>query len=157
LILVASWEPNIYPSHALTFLDRYLMYGKVSNPALMPPTSDALKYHIHRAHLQASTWLNAATQHYIPMPSTEHGWTRDQDEVLTAITMTLPAMPKACKELVFCNCKTGCRTDRCQCRSLMYPCTMNCNCCNSNVVCMNVNAFDGWQCIKVQHIISEQN
>jgi hypothetical protein len=35
---------------------RDLMFGKSKSPESLPPTSDALKLHIERAHFQASVW-----------------------------------------------------------------------------------------------------
>ena len=38
---------------------RDLMFGKSKSPESLPPTSDALKLHIERAHFQASVWKQA--------------------------------------------------------------------------------------------------
>jgi hypothetical protein len=38
---------------------RDLMFVKSKSPESLPPTSDALKLHIERAHFQASVWKQA--------------------------------------------------------------------------------------------------
>ena len=56
---------------------RDLMFGKSKSSESLPPTSDALKLHIERAHFQASVWKQAnVVKPVLPSPVTM-GWSLD--------------------------------------------------------------------------------
>ena len=47
------------------------MFGKSKSPESLPPTSEALKLHIERAHVQASVWKQAnGVKPVLPSPVT---------------------------------------------------------------------------------------
>ena len=74
----------------------------------MPPTSDALRFHL-RAFYQFIVWRSAAiTEPDIPSP-TDHGagWFLKDGELLT-LTMSNDATPKANVENILCQCNSGC-------------------------------------------------
>jgi hypothetical protein len=52
------------------------------SPESLPPTSDALKLHIERAHFQASVWKQAnVVKPVLPSPVTM-GWSLDGDRLI---------------------------------------------------------------------------
>ena len=112
---------------------RSKMFVSAKKPDNLPPTSDALKFHIQRAHHQALVWHQACVVNMnIPDP-TQLGWNLI-DGVYKPILLSLPAVPDQCLELLSCNCKTGCRTMRCGCRRNKLNCTQFCKCIVNNCV-----------------------
>lgn len=102
----------------------------------LPPTSDALRFHIQRVHYQASVWRQAHCTHpNLPEPTT-HGW-KLMDGQLVPILMSLPAVPESCLEVVSCSCTTGCQNLRCKCRKSKLMCTGACKCAQTPDSCMN--------------------
>ena len=106
---------------------RFVLFSKANSPEVLPPTSDALKFHILRAHYQALIWKMA----YIPNPTIpapdQYGWKREQNSV-TPILMSRNAIPQECLELVSCQCQKGCQTMQCKCRKARLQCTGACKC-----------------------------
>ena len=93
----------------------------------LPPTSDAAKFHIRRAHYQASIWNQANS----PIPAlplvTDMGWVR-VDGQLVPFLLSLPPIPKACSEIMSCGCTKGCLSKLCSCRKMSLPCIETCKC-----------------------------
>ena len=106
---------KLYGQNVLTVdKARMEMYHSCNRPEMLPPTSDALKHHIKRAHYQSLVWKqsNVATPE---LPSaTESGW-REQNQKLLPVLMTKSVIPRACTEMIQCSCKKGCRSMRCKC------------------------------------------
>jgi hypothetical protein len=103
------------------------MFGKSKSPESLPPTSDALKLHIERAHFQANMWKQAkVVKPVLPSPVTM-GWSLDGDRLISLL-MTLDPIPQACLEMISCQCSTGCITLRCSCKEAKLPCTNLCKC-----------------------------
>ena len=67
---------------------RCVLFKKTTSPDVLPPTSDALKYHILRAHYQALIWNLA----YHPTPNIpelyQYGW-KKKEKSLTPKWTTL--------------------------------------------------------------------
>ena len=100
----------------------------------LPPTLDALKQHVLRAHIQASVWGQAdiAQQEFIdPLLN---GYYRDKDEMLKPVTTNSLPAPEAIIEMVRCQCKKDCSSRRCSCKSNDLTCTELCLC---NTDCQN--------------------
>lgn len=116
---------------------RFLLFAKAGTPDKLPPTSDALKYHIMRAHYQAMVWRQAhCPRQILPKPE-ESGW-KLKDDKLVPVLMTLDPIPKACVEMLSCQCTTGCATLRCKCRKAKIVCSGFCSCGKSgNDLCLN--------------------
>jgi hypothetical protein len=57
------------------------MFGKSKSPESLPPTSDALKLHIERAHFQANVWKQANVVKPV-LPSVTMGWSLDGDRLI---------------------------------------------------------------------------
>jgi len=72
----------------------------------LPPTKDALRYHILRAHYQAMIWHKACQPRPTIPPPERYGWRRESDELIPIITTLKPA-PVEVMELVRCGCGVG--------------------------------------------------
>lgn len=121
------------PNAATTDDARVILLKKAVRPELLPPTSDALKYHIERAHYQATVWLNATVQYpKLPM-ATSLGWHMVNNQ-MTPVLLSLSPVPTACTQLITCSCTTRCASQRCKCRKVKLLCTGSCKCVGD---CMN--------------------
>ena len=69
----------------------------------LPTTSDAAKFHIMRSHYQASVWNQAHSPYADLPPVTEMGWMH-LDGRLVPRLLSLPPIPKACREITSCGC-----------------------------------------------------
>ena len=106
---------------------KLFLKGK-KNPEYLPPSSNALYFHIRRAHYQTLIWLTSTTPTVsLPVPS-EYGWQKDEtSQTLQPTLMTKDAVPKQCVDIVFCHCKS-CVTANCGCQSKGLRCTGSCSC-----------------------------
>ena len=101
----------------------------------LPPTMGALKQHILRTHVQARVWGQAAHPKQVPLDSLQNGYHKDHDDgQLNPTTTDVPPAPKAIIEMVRCQCKGNCTSNRCSCKSNNLPCTDLCMC---NTHCEN--------------------
>jgi len=115
---------------------RPILFIKSHAPESLPPTSDALSFHIKLSHYQAAVWRQAHLN-YPDLPSPESmGW-RYEDDFLVPVLMSLSPVPDACREVVSCGCNTGCGNLRCKCRKSDLLCTGACKCRNVNDNCRN--------------------
>ena len=70
---------RIYDVHRTDSVDaaRHILFSKTNKPEAMPPTRDALYFHLMRVHYQSMIWRNACEDHlFLPAP-TALGWTFD--------------------------------------------------------------------------------
>ena len=92
---------------------RRIKFEKSCKAEMLPPTSDALRFHILRVHYQCIIWKNA----HCPVPHlpdvTQLGWKRDTMG-LQPILMTLDPILQACLEMISCSCQSRCQTLRCK-------------------------------------------
>lgn len=102
----------------------------------LPPTSDAAKLHIMRAHYQATVWNQAHMSHPNLPPVTEMGWMNLDDQLVPQL-LSLPPIPKACKEIISCGCLKGCLSQRCGCRKSGMQCMESCSCRKLENSCQN--------------------
>ncbi|KAG1650842.1 hypothetical protein GQR58_027696 [Nymphon striatum] len=101
-------------------------------PETLPPTSAATKYHSLRVYYQVQVWkgvTNISPQGY--------GWTV-VDGKLIPFQCDLDVAPKMLLEVVRCNCKAGCETQRCSCRKAGHDCSTGCGQCKG--ICLNMSA-----------------
>ena len=94
----------------------------------LPPTKDALKYHVARANYQACIWQNSleAAAH-TPSPH-GHGWDVIDGHISIHWMDQQPA-PKTLLQFISCNCLKGhCVGGRCSCRKNVMSCTDACGC-----------------------------
>ena len=78
--------------------------GRAQNT--LPPTSDAAKCHIMRSYYQASVW-NQAHSPYDLHPVTKMGWMHLDGRIVPRL-LSLPPIPKACREITSCGCMKRC-------------------------------------------------
>lgn len=127
-----SFVCKIYGLTDITKTDsaRVILFKKGLAAEALPPTSNALHYHILRSHYQANVLKPC-----LPAPI-GNGW-KLQDEALVPELMSLSPIPTACLEVILCACKTGCRSLRCKCRKSKLHCTGACNCSTTDMDCLN--------------------
>lgn len=132
---------------------RYALFGTLKKPESLPPTTDALRLHLMRSHyqvsvysltrrkhlqycyicpyyeffFQASVWEKAHEAHPA-LPDLEScGW-KLHNNVAVPVLMNLDPVPKACIEIITCNCKTQCANRMCGCKRSDLTCTKLCYC-----------------------------
>ena len=133
---------KVYGMETLQTTDsvHHVMFGKGCKPDQMPPSSDALRLHIQRAHYQSMAWKRAHCQRpNLPDP-TELGWKRNVAG-LQPFLMSLNPIPESCIEPVSCSCQSKCWTMRYSCRKAKIGCTTVCACRTEDGVdsCFNDN------------------
>ena len=94
----------------------------------LPPTKASLVQHIMRAAYQAGhCWgQTMVPPPELPSPS-QWGWNESTDGNWEVNWTTLPEATHACRELIRCGCKKGCR-GRCKCQKAALECTALCTC-----------------------------
>ena len=112
----------------------YLFCKQLAESNKLPPTLGALEEHIKRVRLQSRVWCQATIMQQQPFDPLKFGYYKGtSDQMLPVTTKVLPA-PQAIFELIRCQCKTNCSTQRCSCRRNNLPCTELCLC---NIECAN--------------------
>ena len=112
----------------------HLFCKQLAESNKLPPTLGALKEHIKHVWLQSRVWYQATVMQQQPFDPIKFGYYKDTgDQMLPVTTKVLPA-PQAIIELVRCQCKTNCSTQRCFCRRNNLPCTELCLC---DIECAN--------------------
>jgi hypothetical protein len=122
------------PEAATADKARVTLFKKALRPELLPPTTDALRHHIRRAHYQSIIWLRATALLPNLPPATSMGWEFKEGQ-LKPVLISIPAVPASCMELITCGCTTRCSSTRCKCRTYKMPCTGACKCLSN---CMNI-------------------
>ena len=118
----------------------------------LPPTREALRQHIWRTAYKAGyccgQMMVAAAE--LPSPS-EWGWMKS-DTGWGVCWTTLPEATIACRQLLRCGCKKGCR-GQCQCRKAVLHCTALCLC--SIMDGLENTIMDGLENTTITHSHSE--
>ena len=115
---------------------RAILFVKSCAPESLPPTSDALSFHIKRAHYQTAVWRQANKEYpELPPPETM-GWKLDGTS-LVPVLMSLPPVPDSCIELTSCNCTARCMSPRYKCKMSYLRCTAACKCRTTDDICSN--------------------
>ena len=82
-----------------------LFYRCRSPRETLPPTSDEVRLHIRRVHIQAMIWKQARlTTPTLQLPETM-GWLRLKDKIVPKL-MSLAPVPDTCDEMVNCDCES---------------------------------------------------
>lgn len=126
---VESFICKLYDVYDTDSVDkvRAQLFAKFYVQEKLPPTHDALQFHIKRSHYQALIWMQAdMCNPNVPSPTTL-GWRIEEDTLVPTLTV-LPPVPKSCMELISCGCKTTCMSLRCKCRKTNLSCTSACHC-----------------------------
>ena len=108
---------------------RYKLFcSKIAQTCHLPPTKDALRYHVKWKNYQACTWCQSLKVG-APTPSPDdHGWDV-ADRQLFIHWMDQQPSPKALLQLLSCNCKRDhCVGGSCLCHKNGMPCIDACGC-----------------------------
>lgn len=107
---------------------RLIMFGQLKSFSSLPPTTDALSYHILRSHLQTIIWKNCDSP-FLPIKDPEkYGWRLNEEHVYVPTLMGLEAIPSSCEKMKSCGCLQGCATKKCGCNKEDLPCMAICKC-----------------------------
>jgi len=116
-----------------------------STPKLctLPPTTEAFKENVKRAHYQALVWRSLEAQNPPELDSTEYGWVKDdQNKSLQPVTLPdeVQLAPEMVLRLIKCGCHstTPCSSRACSCNSANMKCTIFCACYNQD--CCNLTS-----------------
>ena len=116
------------------------LFPKITKPEVLPPTTDAFELHLKRAHYQVLIWKQAdCLEPHLPSPD-KMGWVTVSEDgsKLVPLLMTKEPIPKACKEIISCSCKSSCTTLRCGCKKAKLFCSGVCGCSgDENTQCNN--------------------
>lgn len=99
----------------------------------IPPTREAFRENVLRAHLQIAIWKSACLPDPPSFEPSEYGWLRDEP-TKTLTPKTLPSdvalAPPEVLEMLRCGCSSDepCSTQRCRCHTGHLPCTFFCAC-----------------------------
>ena len=106
----------------------------------LPPTSNAFKENVNRAHIQVCIWKHALNADPPNLDPTLYGWQKDETSK-SLIPVTTPAgtkpAPLEILELIRCGCVSGepCKTGRCGCLAAQLSCTVFCACVSNGECC----------------------
>ena len=108
-----------------------------STPKLctLPPTTEAFKENVKRAHRQTLIWQSIQTEYPDNLDVMEYGWVEDhQNKSLLPIILpnNVELAPKSILRLVKCGCQSSfpCSSRICSCCSANMKCTIFCDCYN---------------------------
>jgi len=94
----------------------------------LPPTIGTLKQHILRVHIQARVWGQASIAQQEFLDPLQNGFYKDAlGQFKPTTTEVLPA-PDSIIEMVRCQCKKDCLSQKCSCKLKNLPCTDLCQC-----------------------------
>ena len=106
----------------------YLFCKHMAESHKLPPTLGVLNQHVDRIHLQARVWAQASVAHQVCLDPEKHGYYKDTNDQLKPVMTDVDPAPKAIIEMVRCQCKGDCSSQRCSCRSNNLTCTDLCLC-----------------------------
>ena len=109
----------------------------------LPPTNEAFKQNVARAHLQLAVWRYALQPNPPELDPTTHGWTLEGKSLVpTTVPDDVPLAPSDVLKLIKCNCtgSSPCKSQRCGCIKANLACSIFCacraetGCCNEKTV-----------------------
>ena len=107
----------------------------------LPPTTDAFKHHVYRAHFQAALWRAVLDANPPVCDHPYHGWPHDQtSNILLPVPLPPDVSPAPTKvqKMIRCGCSAArpCSTNICSCSDVRLSCSMLCGC-HGMVECQN--------------------
>ena len=124
-----AYRPKGIQLSSIPELRWHLFCKYMAESEKLPPTLGALKQHILRAHVQGRVWGQAAVPQQELLDPLQNGYHSDSDDgQLQPTTTDVPPAPEAIMEMVRCQCKGNCSSNRCSCKSKNLPCTDLCLC-----------------------------
>ena len=109
-------------------LRRHLFCKHLAESNKLPPTIGALVEHIERVRVQSRVWCQATVMWQELFDPLEHGYYQNNNSHILPVTTKVPPASQAIVELVRCQCKGNCSTQRCSCRRNNLTCTDLCLC-----------------------------
>ena len=106
----------------------HLFCKNLAESGKLPPTIGALVEHIQRARVQIRVWSQATVMWQSFLDPLKHGYYQKSNGEILPTTTKVPPAPMAIVELIRCQCKTQCTTQRCSCRRHNLACTELCLC-----------------------------
>ena len=99
----------------------------------LPPTDEAFRENVLRAHLQVAVWRKALDPNPPNIDPLKHGWTRLHGSTsLTPTTVSddVSLVPDDILKMIKCSCERSmpCKSVRCGCHNASMPCTEFCAC-----------------------------
>lgn len=133
----------------LNVLRQHIFAPTKSDLRALPPTENALYFHILRSLYQSTLYKQAsknASTVNLALPSPSHfGW-KLQNGTLIPVTMSMPAKPDI-KSLVHCMGKKAKCLRGCSCAKAGVPCSVGCLCLGqsekcSRIACLSASSED---------------
>jgi len=115
------------------FLELLRTSKKAVHPKSLPPTSATAKYHSLWTYHQVQAWKG------VELNAEEWGW-KVTDGKMTPVQNDSEPAPQELLQFVRCNCKAGCGTQCCACRSIGLEWTVACEECRG--MCENASELD---------------
>ena len=106
------------------------------DPAKLPPTSSAAKFHSLRVYLQICMMKSSACS----LNPEDWGWLQENNVFYPIVTDQSPA-PDSLLQLIKCGCKGNCATRACTCVSNGMKCAIACENCKGSA-CTNATIID---------------
>ena len=104
----------------------YHMFTQSGQPESLPPTSDALQFHLMRVHYQALIWRYFHCSKPNLLSPDSMGWERTTAGLQLKLISLSPILD-AYLEIISCSCCAQCRSFHCKCRKADMACT-TCGC-----------------------------
>ena len=106
----------------------------------LPPTSEAFRENVKRAHLQTCTWTHAVDTDPPSLDPVQFGWTKDETSktlVPVMLPKTVQLAPEDVLKLIKCSCESQspCESLRCTCNKARLSCTIFCACQGAALCC----------------------
>lgn len=124
----AAYCPKSLQIQTIPEMRWYLFCKHMAESEKLPPTTGALKQHILRVRIQARVWGQASRAQQEFLDPLQNGFFKDANGQLKPRTTDVLPAPKSIVEMVRCECKTDCSSQRCSCKSENLPCTDICLC-----------------------------
>ena len=99
----------------------------------LPPTDEAFRENVARAHLQVAIWRNAHGHDPPPLDPLQYGWIKEEctnSVVPRGVPEDVALAPNDILKLIKCSCDSvvPCKSKRCSCQIANMACTMFCIC-----------------------------
>ena len=136
LILYNSQKYSSLDESRLFLYNRDIAKTKLTSTfklATLPPTSSAARQHLLRVYHQVQQWLGNE------LDPLKWGWKFEHGKLIPNPT-DLPPAPEELLNIITCDCKTSCNTNKCECRRTLFQCSIMCGRCWE--ICQNRNFQD---------------
>ena len=101
-----------------------------------PPTLEAVRLNIKRAHFQCSIWKNVKMAKAEQLEAEKYGWIKDLTNKCidpVYVEPAIPIAPDVLLKITFCGCCSAepCSSKNCGCRKATLKCSILCKCAGS--------------------------